>query len=392
MNMTLASPPRLPAVLVIDDEAGLRDVLAYTLPERGYRVVTACDAEEALRLVRESSFELAVCDIMMPGMQGVELLGAIKKLHPETEVIMATGFATLENAVACMKQGAYDYITKPYEVDHLAALLERALERGRLKKEVGSLENVSRLKSEFIASMSHELRTPLNAIIGYTSLTLDGTFGALSPEMKEALDCVMNNSRDLLSIVNAVLNLSMLNAGVVEIRREDFSASELVRDVAAGLKGLALKKGLALSLSIEGSLQVRGDKAKLRQILVNLVDNAIKFTEKGAVTLAASYDVERRRTVLSVSDTGPGIAGPDLPAIFEDFRQIDGSASRRHGGTGLGLAIAKKLCDKLGYELSVRSQPGEGSVFSLALDDADLRSGSRTPRETSGPCASPCGP
>ena len=356
-----------PKILVVDDEQGLRDMLVYGLAERGYDVVTAADGLQAMEKARAQSFDLVLCDIMMPGMSGVDVLRELKLLCPDTEAIMATGFATIETAVESMKLGAYDYITKPYDLDHLCQTLSRALERRRLKSRVGELEGLNRMKSEFLANMSHELRTPLNAIVGYTSLLLDGTYGDLPSEQTQPLERVLSGSQDLLTLINSVLDLSKLNAGMMPVFLEDIDVAELAGEVVETMRGLAIRKGLALTSDKGPPLLLRGDRTKIKQILINLIGNAVKFTDKGSVRLSSAVDAARGRAIISVTDTGPGIPQGSLATIFEEFRQLDGSSKREHGGTGLGLAIVKKLAALMGGEIEVRSRVGEGSVFSIAL-------------------------
>jgi signal transduction histidine kinase len=362
-----------PRILVIDDEQGLRDMLSYGLTERDYEVVTAENGRLALEKARQEPFDLALCDIMMPGMRGVDVLRELKLLHPSLEVVMATGYATVETAVESMKLGAYDYITKPYELDHLCQTLSRALETRRLKNRVGELESLDRMKSEFLANMSHELRTPLNAIMGYTSLLLDGTYGELPSEQAEPLERVLSGSKDLLTLINSVLDVSKLNAGMMPVFLEDIDVAELAGEVVETMRALAVRKGLTLSAAGCPPMRLRGDRTKTKQILVNLIGNAIKFTDKGSVSLNSIFDAERGRVVLTVTDTGPGIPEKSLASIFEEFRQLDGSAQRAHGGTGLGLAIVKKLAALLGGEVEVRSRVGEGSVFTVALPTSNSK-------------------
>ena len=356
-----------PRILVIDDEQGLRDMLVYGLTERDYEVVAVENGLLALEAARNSSFDLALCDIMMPGMRGTDVLRELKLLSPDTEIVMATGYATIETAVESMKLGAYDYITKPYELDPLCLTLTRALEKRRLKVRVGELESLSRMKSEFLANMSHELRTPLNAIVGYTSLLLDGTYGEMPAEQAEPLERVLSGSNDLLTLINSVLDFSKLNAGMMPVFLEDIDVAELAGEVVETMQALAVRKGLVLSAAECPPTRLRGDRTKTKQILINLIGNAIKFTDKGSVKLKSILDAERGRVVLSVTDTGSGIPADNLATIFEEFRQVDGSSQRQHGGTGLGLAIAKKLAALLGGELSVQSRLGEGSIFEFAL-------------------------
>ena len=356
------------SVLVVDDEAGLRDMLVFGLRDQGYRVVTAASGEEALDKAGLERFDLAFCDIMMPGMGGVETLRGLKALHPETEVIMATGFATLETAVESMKLGAYDYITKPYDMHHLAQLLAKALERARLRSRVDQLEELNRLKSEFLSSMSHELRTPMNAVIGYTNLLLEGVYGAMPKEQQHAIGRVVKNAENLLLLINSILDLSKLQAGRMAVALEEFDLAESAEDAVMTVEPLFKEKGLYLRLESRDPVRVLGDRTKVKQVFINLLGNAHKFTDSGGVTVRLLREGDR--AVFTVADTGVGMSAEEIPVIFEEFRQLDGSAARRHGGTGLGLAIVKRLVDLMNGSIEVTSTPGQGTTFSVRLPAA----------------------
>ena len=182
-----------PKILVIDDENGPRDMLTFELSDR-WEVGGAGCGEEALEMLAQSLPDIVLCDIMMPGIGGVETLKRIKERMPKAEVIMATGCATLETAIESMRCGDYDYVTKPYEIERLSATLDRALERTRLKGRVSELQETDRVKSEFLASISHELRTPLNSIIGYTELVIDGVYGPAPAAQAQALGRVTSSA------------------------------------------------------------------------------------------------------------------------------------------------------------------------------------------------------
>jgi len=355
-----------PKVLVIDDEKGLRDMLVYGLGGRGYEVGTAENGRQAVEKAHETAYDLAVCDLMMPEMGGVDTLKALKEVLPNIEVVMVTGYATLETAVESMKHGAYDYITKPYELEQLCNILQKAVERGRLRAKVGELEQISRMKSEFLANMSHELRTPLNAIVGYSSLILDEVYGGVPPAQKDALERVLLSSKNLLALINDILDFSKLNAGMMPTHIEEFDLGFVAREVADTMQALALQKKLTLTTETDGPLMVRSDKTKLKQIIINLVGNALKFTEQGGVTVRA-VRAAGDGVVLGVRDTGPGMAAADLTKIFVEFKQLDGASTRKHGGTGLGLSISKRLSELLGGKIEVTSEVGKGSEFVVRL-------------------------
>jgi signal transduction histidine kinase len=234
------------------------------------------------------------------------------------------------------------------------------------------LRELDRVKSEFLANMSHELRTPLTSIIGFTDLTLRSAGSSLPPAARSNLELVKENAAILLGMINDLLDLSKIESGKLTVFVERFDLVALAREAVASVEPLARQKGLALSTRVEGNghpLQIETDRLKVRQILLNLLGNALKFTDRGRVEVVvrAAAPAEFDGVEVLVRDTGVGIAPADIPRIFEQFRQLDGSPTRRHGGTGLGLSIVKKLADLLGGNTLVASEPGKGSTFTVRL-------------------------
>ncbi|MDX2168212.1 MAG: PAS domain S-box protein [Deltaproteobacteria bacterium] len=244
----------------------------------------------------------------------------------------------------------------------IAQLASLALEDARL---VDALERANRLKSEFVATMSHELRTPLNIILGYHGLLLDGTFGALSPEQRDALERTDRNARALLELISATLDLSRLESGQLPLDLREFALSDLIAELEAETRDVALRPGVALVWPPPASLpRLRSDPAKLKVVLKNLIGNAAKFTDRGAITVHAAPRDDG--VELSVCDTGVGIEAPLLQEIFEPFRQV-GGVTRHPGGVGLGLYIVRRLLDELGGAVEVESTPGVGSTFRVFI-------------------------
>jgi len=243
---------------------------------------------------------------------------------------------------------------------HNARLFREVDEKGR------ELEIANKHKSEFLANMSHELRTPLNAILGYTELILDNIYGDVSEKIREVLERLEKNGRHLLSLINDVLDLSKIEAGRLTLSLNEYSIEEVIRTAISSVEALAAEKNLELNVSIPGNLAIgKGDEQRIAQVLLNLLGNAIKFTETGAVGVEAV--VSDNRFVVSVSDTGPGLAEADQKKIFEEFRQADGSSTRQKGGTGLGLSISKKIVEMHGGRIWVESTLGKGSTFRFTL-------------------------
>jgi signal transduction histidine kinase/HAMP domain-containing protein len=243
---------------------------------------------------------------------------------------------------------------------HNARLFREVEEKGR------ELEIANKHKSEFLANMSHELRTPLNAILGYTELILDNIYGDVSEKIREVLERLEKNGRHLLSLINDVLDLSKIEAGRLTLSLNEYSIEEVIRTAISSVEALAAEKNLELNVSIPGNLAIgKGDEQRIAQVLLNLLGNAIKFTETGAVGVEAV--VSDNWFVVSVSDTGPGLAEADQKKIFEEFRQADGSSTRQKGGTGLGLSISKKIVEIHGGRIWVESTLGKGSTFRFTL-------------------------
>jgi PAS domain S-box-containing protein len=241
-------------------------------------------------------------------------------------------------------------------------------------------ERASEAKSQFLAVMSHELRTPLSGVIGYADLLESEVFGPVSARQREALGRIKAASWHLVSVIDEILTLSRAEAGKVEVRAEEVDVAGIAAEVVGTLESEAAREGLDLRFHDAGRpSRVSTDQGKVRQILLNLLGNAIRYTRKGEVTVEVDRSA-REWIAIHVRDTGPGIAPEDQERIFESFTQVDSSLTRTAGGTGLGLAIARRLAQLLGGDVALRSTPGEGSTFSLLLprregvgDEADER-------------------
>jgi signal transduction histidine kinase len=245
-----------------------------------------------------------------------------------------------------------------------------AIQNARLFREIEEkgheLEIASKHKSDFLANMSHELRTPLNAILGYTELILDKIYGNVPGQIQEVLERVEQNGRHLLSLINDVLDLSKIEAGQLTLSLADYSMKEVIHTVVTAVESLAAEKNLELKVSVSPEVDYgKGDQQRISQVLMNLVGNAIKFTEAGEVEVDATASNDT--FVVSVSDTGPGLSEGDQERIFEEFHQVDASSTRTKGGTGLGLAIAKRIVEMHGGRIWVESTSGKGSTFSFTI-------------------------
>ena len=243
---------------------------------------------------------------------------------------------------------------------HNARLFREIQEKGQ------QLELASKYKSQFLASMSHELRTPMNAVLGYTRMLLMNVYGELPEKVKDVHQRIDKSGRHLLGLINDVLDFSKIEAGQLALTINPYSIKDVIQAVVSSTQSLAIEKNLALKIAVPADLPAAsGDERRILQVLLNLVGNAIKFTDSGEVRIdAAATD---GALAVSVSDTGPGISAADQEKIFEEFRQAEGSIAQRKGGTGLGLAIAKKIVELHGGTIWVESEVGKGSTFTFSL-------------------------
>ncbi len=259
--------------------------------------------------------------------------------------------------------GTLDIVNRD-ELGHLARGLNQM--SGELDRLYRQLELASEHKSQFLANMSHELRTPLNAILGYSELIGDGIYGPVPEKIRDVLARVEQNGRHLLGLINAVLDLSKIEAGQLLLTLDDYDMRSLILDAVVSVESLAADKRLALEVDVPAALpRGRGDARRLSQVLLNLVGNALKFTDAGEVRISGSASDGTFR--VEVSDTGPGVAPDEQQRIFEEFHQVDNSNTREKSGTGLGLAIARKILRLHGGQIGVTSMPGKGSTFWFTL-------------------------
>jgi PAS domain S-box-containing protein len=301
--------------------------------------------------------------------------------YPTGKKIGAVTVVPVMDALGVCTQlvGMVHDITERHLADEAIRQLNVSLEK-RVEERTAELavakdraEAADLIKSAFLATMSHELRTPLNSIIGFTGTVLQGLAGPLNDEQRKQLEMVRDSARHLLALINDVLDISKIEAGQLEVSHEPFDLRASVMKIAGIVKPMADKKGLELRVSIAPEIDsLVSDPRRVEQVLLNLLNNAIKFTEHGAVSLTAEIaasgsEAQDSEIHIAVTDTGIGIKAEDLGMLFQPFRQIDSGISRQHEGTGLGLAICQRLAELLGGRVEAASEWGRGSTFTLVL-------------------------
>jgi signal transduction histidine kinase len=351
----------------------------FTAPEG-----SGADAQRVVR-VNDAHFSSFVSNLFLAG-DGLRWRGEIGLVDPATQqplpveaisgkVLSEHGEVTAvvtilhDRTEALEKARLYEQLkqaSEKLEAKVREATAELIRRNELLQRQAIELEQASQLKSQFLANMSHEFRTPLNAILGYTSMLLSGVNGEMSPPQKKNLTRVDSNAKHLLSIINDLLDISRIEAGKMPLHLEEFALPALFSELLAEVEPLISNAKLIASTEVRAELPTLvSDRQKVKQILLNLLTNAIKFTPEGAVKVIASHDPAKQEFCISVQDTGIGIATQDQEKIFEDFRQADNSVTRQYGGAGLGLSICRRLTNMLGGHIEVKSDIGRGSTFTL---------------------------
>jgi len=373
-------------ILVTDDEPATLETLSAALEEMGYRVTTAVKGQEALALIRRQPFNIVIADIKLPDISGLKILEIARELNPEAAVIMITGHASIETAVEAINEGAYAYILKPVAMSELETIINNALREQRLLienrelverlrqsnkrlEEVNmALEQVSQAKSDFMAKMSHELRTPLNSIIGFSEVILSKASPVDQATHDEFLNYIHVSAKHLLHLINSILDLSKIESGKMSLEPSEFDLAVLLEDVKITVLPMLATKKQTLQIEMgEGVSSIFADEAKMRQIFLNLISNAHKFTlTEGKIRVICQLETPH---VLhcSVIDNGIGISPQDQQRIFEEFGQVKTSPNTRRQGVGLGLSIAKRLVELHGGKIWVLSELGHGSTFTFSI-------------------------
>lgn len=380
-------------ILVVDDEPDFESLIIRNfrkkIKQKELEFIFARDGVEALEILSEElSIDIVLTDINMPLMDGLTLLDNLQDKYPGIKAVIISAYDDMEKIRSAMNRGAFDFLTKPIDFEDLEITIKKTLENvrqlkenKRLKQEKDEAEAANRAKSIFLANMSHELRTPLNAIIGYSEILLEDSRDLGYEDFVHDLDNIHTSGKHLLTIINDILDLSKIEAGKMDVHLESFKIMALIENVVATIQPLIEQNSNTLEIICEDNQElIVADPNKMRQVILNLLSNAAKFTENGNISLKVkiiSNDEDctvqneeltsKKMLILSVTDTGIGISEKQMNILFQPFTQADNSTTRKYGGTGLGLAISRHFCKMMGGDISVVSEVNKGSIFTVKV-------------------------
>jgi two-component system sensor histidine kinase/response regulator len=374
-----------PSVLLCDDTPANLVALEALLSDLDCDIKCAGSGNDALKLLLKHDFSLLLLDVQMPGMDGYEVARYARN-NPgtrEVPIIFLTAlYQTEESVLRGYGSGAVDFLVKPINQTVLRSkvrvFLELHLARMRLRETLVELdkarieaERANRSKSQFVANMSHELKTPLNAIIGFGELLQDDSPGAegasLTPKQREFVGHMVGSGHHLLTLMNDILDLSRIEAGRIDLRRELVAVADVLDAARETVRPLALKRGIHLESDVPDSLpRIELDRVRITQVLYNLLSNGIKFTPKGG-TVHLRADAHDGHVTIAVEDSGIGISPADQQRLFREFERIEPASGPGCEGTGLGLALVKRLVELHSGTVQVTSEVGHGSTFVVTL-------------------------
>jgi len=480
---TFPDQPHTPRILVIDDEPRIRDACKIVLSDRGFAVSVAADGESGLAMIKEQHYDIVLVDLMMPTISGFDVLSEIRDRHPDTAVIVITGYATLEHSIEAMKKGAFDFIPKPFTPDQLRAVVEKSLRyttalqdiadsksrlrvmvnrltdgvmvtdasrrvvlanpaflhlvgydgeeavglhveeilrdeklldtidqaltmpantfaeltsevtftaaegekicstrcapfRGRTNENLGTttvlrditaLKRMDQMKSDFVSLVSHEIRSPMNSLLMQLKIILDGLAGEVTDKQREILERASAKILNLNNLVSELLDLARIESGLIAHEKEEMDMAALLRDQLTFHGPYAEEKGIRINLNCPEQLPlIHANRQNMDEVFANLITNAIKYSPDGA-QISVSAAVEGANLRLQVADTGFGIGPEDLEKIFTRFFRVKDARTREIHGTGLGLSIVKSIIESHHGNISVASEIGKGTTFTVLL-------------------------
>lgn len=366
-------------ILIVDDTPANLDVLKQTLAREGYRISLAPSGERALKIVPLLKPDLILLDVMMPGIDGYETCRRLKRdrVHADIPVIFITAKNETQDIVEGFNAGGIDYISKPFRHEEVLARVStqsriRSLERARqrLTQDLDArnrhLVELNDLKTRFLGMAAHDMRTPLASIGGFSQILIDGASQMAEPEKEDFLTRIRNLSRQMLGMINDLLDVTVIESGQLNLDLIERSLNETLLNRLPLFELLADKKNILIDAQLETLPPMPFDECRIHQVFDNLLGNAVKFSPAGS-RIVVSLDAEGEFARVTVRDEGPGLCEADKKRLFDGFQKLNPRPTGGEKSTGLGLLIARKMVEAHGGKLTVESSPGKGSTFGFML-------------------------
>ncbi len=369
-------------LLVVDDEPGIRMGVCrilenYTVSypfmdeDFGFDVMMAETGEEALEILKNSKLDIVLLDNKLPGIHGIDVLEFINKQNLDVVVVMITSYASLELAVKATKQGAYDFVPKPFTPKELRASVETITKQLFLRRMTQKLNVEGRqVRFQFLSVLSHELKSPLSAVEGYLQLMQDRKFGNTINDYQEIIDRCLHRLHGMRSLIMDMLDITRIESGKKSRKLEPVLMCEVAQQCIDAFQPLSIQKDVDVYMNCSEKITIEADRQEIEIILNNLLSNAIKYNKQGG-RVDVNLKRDNNKLIIEVEDTGIGMEEEDTKTLFEDFVRIKSEQTKHITGSGLGLSIVKKLLDLYDANILVESTPGEGSCFTAVfpIDD-----------------------
>ena len=373
-------------VLFIDDEESIIDGVQRLFMREPYAIFATTSPDKAREALAKEKIKVVVSDYRMPEISGVKFLREVKDLYPDKVKILFTGYTDFSAAEEAINVGeVYRFISKPWKTAELLSTIRQCIEHydlvrdAKLKSEELELSNkklkaLYDMQKEFTSTVSHELRTPLASIKTAIDLVVKKMVGEINKEQEEVLGRAKSNVDRLKRLIDDILDLTKMESGKLELNFMVNDIHRIIQEVAEAQKDVAQSRGLYLKTEFDSQIpQIPFDSDRIIQVLNNLLNNAIKFTKEGGITIKTQDKSQENHIVISIKDTGKGISEADMSKLFQKFQQLESAAEVEEGGTGLGLAISKEIVSRHGGKIWVESKLGEGTSFNFILPIQERR-------------------
>ena len=363
-------------LLIVDDSSNNRAAISYWLSEENYEILHATCGVSALKITETFIPDIILLDYNLPGMDGIEVCQKIRanKKLPFIPIIMMSSYAPEANVLA-LEQGADEFIAMPIMPTELKSRIRAMLRLKRtvsesieLIKENKKLQELDKIKTNFISKVSHELRTPLQAVLGYTDILSEGLQGELNYPQKLMIKQIREAGEKLLGLISQILDFESIEKEELSVSTETFYVENLFNYLSQIIMPLAMKRNIQLNFVLEDkNIQLYSDKNMILKVLLNLISNSIKFSANGGKVLITAGDLNNEFVEFKIQDEGIGISKSNIAYIFDKFWQEDDSITRNYGGLGIGLALVKKIVTILGGQVTVESRPNKGTIFKVSI-------------------------